>query len=227
MTHVNPILNQNAFRGRVDSGNEATPTWIALANTDWSQNVDEDFRVRFVIQETANSTNAATVDLLIEYSLNSGAYAAVTASTPIQFGTFTGATDNDATTQQLGAGTFVTGRLDSNGTVTSADLQNSETEYEYCLFIDSAQVVNADTIDLRVYDGTTALDNYTQTPRITVVEAVNVALTVANGGIQSTSIVTPNPALVETTDNLLADDEQSTSNVTAERSIQDIGLVAV
>ena len=170
MTHVNPVLRQNAFRGREDSGNEATPTWIALANTNWSQSVNEDFRVRFVIQETANSSNAATVTPLIQFSVNGGAYAAVGTTTAVKFGAFTGATDNDATTQQLGSGSFVTGRLDSNGSVTTADLQNSETEYEYCLNIDGAQVSNNDTITLRVYDNTTALDQYGVTPSITAVK---------------------------------------------------------
>ena len=171
MTHVNPILRQDAFRGRVDSGNEATPTWIVAADTNWTQAVDADFRVRFVIQETAGASNPSTVTPLVFYSLNGGGYAAVTASTPIQFGTFTGATDDDATTAQLGAGTFVTGRLDDSGAVTTADIQGSETEYEYCLSIDSAQVANSDTITLQVYDSATPLDQYGSVPSITVLEA--------------------------------------------------------
>jgi len=171
MTHVNPILRQDAFRGRVDSGNEATPTWIVAADTNWTQAVDADFRVRFVIQETAGASNPSTVTPLVFYSINGGGYAAVTASTPIQFGTFTGATDDDATTAQLGAGTFVTGRLDDSGAVTTADIQGSETEYEYCLSIDSAQVANSDTITLQVYDSATPLDQYGSVPSITVLEA--------------------------------------------------------
>lgn len=169
MTHVNAVSNQNAFRGRVDSGNEATPTWIAAANTNWTQDVDVDFRVRFVIQETANATNPLTVTPTLYFDHNSAGFVAVTTTTPIQWGTFTGSTDDDATTQQLGAGSFVTGRLDDDGTVTTADIQNSETEYEFCVTIDSAQVADTDTIILRAYeDATTPLDNYTNEPTITV-----------------------------------------------------------
>ena len=173
MTHVSAVLNQTDFRGREDSGNEATPTWIALANTNWTQDVDVDFRVRVVVAETAGATNPETVTPVIWYSYNGGAYAAVTGSTHVQFGTFTGATDDDATTQQLGAGSFVTGRLDSNASVTTADIQNSETEYEYCLTIDSAQVVNGNTIALRAYNAGVALDAYGNTPTVTVNEAAN------------------------------------------------------
>jgi len=124
-----------------------------------------------MVAETAGASNAATPSLVIEYSLNGGAYALVTGATPIQFAAFIGATDGDATTQQIGAGSFVAGELDSNGTVAAnAGLVNQETEMEYCLFIDSAQVSDGDTIALRAYDAGSALNGYTNTPVITVVE---------------------------------------------------------
>jgi hypothetical protein len=171
MTHVAANVVQQSFRGRVNSGNEATATWIAATNTNWSQDVDTSFRVRVMVAETAGASNAATPSLVIEYSLNGGAYALVTGATPIQFAAFIGATDGDATTQQIGAGSFVAGELDSNGTVAAnAGLVNQETEMEYCLFIDSAQVSDGDTIALRAYDAGSALNGYTNTPVITVVE---------------------------------------------------------
>lgn len=171
MTHVNPISNQTDFRFRVNSGNEATATWLAAINTDISIDVDTSFRYRVVVAETANSTNPLTVNLTLFFSLNLGTFTLITASTPIQFGTFIGSSDGDVTTQQVGSGTFVDGELDNTGVVADLDIQNSETEMEYCLTIDSGQVANDDTIDLQAFTGGVALDNYGNTGRATVIEA--------------------------------------------------------
>lgn len=172
MTHVNPISNQTDFRFRVDSGNEATPTWLANANIDISLDVDTDFRYRTVVAETATSSNPLTITPVLYYSHEGGAYAIVTGATPVQFATFSGATDADTTTQQVGSGSFVAGELDDDGTVSNVDIQGSETEMEYCLTIDSAQVANDDTISLRTYEAVdTPLDNYGNTGTVTVIEA--------------------------------------------------------
>lgn len=170
MTHVNPILNQTDFRFRVNSGNEATATWLAAINTNISIDVDTSFRYRVVVAETAGSTNPETVNLLLFFSLNSGSFTLITGSTPIQFASFTGSSDGDVTTQQLGSGTFVDGELDNTGVVSNLDLQSSETEMEYCLTIDSGQVDDTDTIDLRAFNSSVALDNYGNTGRATVIE---------------------------------------------------------
>lgn len=171
MTHVNPITNQTDFRFREDSGNEATPTWLAAANTDISIDVDTDFRYRVVAAETAGASSPEPFNLLLYYSLNAGAYALVTGATPVQFGIFSGASDGDATTQQVGAGSFVAGELDNTGAVTTVNLTAQETEMEYCLTLDSAQIANDDTIDLRVYNSGVALNNYGNTGRATAIEA--------------------------------------------------------
>jgi len=178
MTHVNPILNQTDFRFREDSGNEATATFLAALNTNISIDVDTDFRYRVVVAETAGATNPETVNLLLEFSLNSGAFAAITGSTAVQFATFTGSSDADVTTQQLGSGTFVDGELDNTGTVSNLDLQSSETEMEYCLTIDSGQVVNDDTIDLRVVNSGVDLDTYGNTGRATAIEVTDTLLVI-------------------------------------------------
>lgn len=178
MTHVNPILNQTDFRFREDSGNEATATFLADLNTNISIDVDTDFRYRVVVAETAGSTNPATVNLLLEFSLNTGAFAAVTGSSAVQFATFTGSSDTDATTQQLGSGTFVAGELDNTGAVSDLDLQSSETEMEYCLTLDSGQINNDDTIDLRVVDGGADLNTYGNTGRATAIAVLNTLLVI-------------------------------------------------
>lgn len=171
MTHVNPLLVQTNFRARVNTGNEATATWIAALNINWMQVVDADFRVRLEVDETATSTNAVNLDPQLFYELNgTGGFLAVTGSTPIQYATFTGATDGDATTQQIGSGSFVASELDSDGTIGTSSIQGSGTETEWCLTIDSAQVADADTIVLRVFHGASALDTYSNEPMITVDE---------------------------------------------------------
>lgn len=178
MTHVNPILNQTDFRFREDSGNEATATWLANANINISIDVDTDFRYRVVVAETAGSTNPETVNLLLEFSLNSGAFAAVTGSSSVQFATFTGSSDTDATTQQIGSGSFVAGELDNTGAVSNLDLQSSETEMEYCLTLDSGQIDNDDTIDLRVVNSGVDLNTYGNTGRATAIEVGDTLLVI-------------------------------------------------
>lgn len=171
MTHVAAVTRQDAFRARENSGNEATPTWIALANTNWSQDVDTSFRVRFVIQEVANATNPESINSLLQFSLNGGAYTTIDGTTAVKYAAFIGATDGNPTTQQLGSGTFVAGEIDDNGVTASVNLQNSETEMEFCITIDSTLVANGDIVTLEVFNNNLALDQYGQIPSITVVEA--------------------------------------------------------
>ena len=191
MTHVVALTNQTDFIGRENSGNEATPTWLAAANVDWTQDTDASFRVRFVVAETAGADAAITPSL--EFNLNGGGWVAVGVATAIQWGAFIGATDGDATTQQVGAGSFVAGELDSDGTHSTVTLNNSETETEYCLTVDSAQVANNDTLQLRVTDGGTAFDAYTNTPTITVA----VGATIAEGAGSAAGSSTASGALVD------------------------------
>ena len=70
-------LDQDTFRARNDNGDETTATWKAAANINWTQKVDENIRVRFVIQE-ANGSNAPDMTFQLEYNLNSGGWNDVT-----------------------------------------------------------------------------------------------------------------------------------------------------
>ncbi|MCP4716654.1 MAG: hypothetical protein GY868_16155, partial [Deltaproteobacteria bacterium] len=47
-----PGFQQYSFRGRTDDADESTATWAAAADSSWTQNVDENFRIRFLVQET-------------------------------------------------------------------------------------------------------------------------------------------------------------------------------
>ena len=165
-----PAYDQDAFRGRNDNGNETTATWKAAANTNWTQKVDENFRVRFVVQET-NGVSAADKTFQLEYNRNGGGWNDVTAaSSVVRAWLSPNVADGADTTQQVGSGIFVTpnaGFDEVNGQAggTALDFSGSdEVEVEYSLQIRSVDVANDDTIQLRVKGLTT----YTNTPTVTV-----------------------------------------------------------
>lgn len=167
---------QSDFRARNDDGNETTATWKAAVNTNWTQNVDEIFRLRLARLETAggalNNTSHA-----IEYSLNGGTWTTITTTTPVQFTASANVADNTATTQQITSGTYSgdPSEVDSDGNVQNAPswAGNDYVEYEAVLTIDSAQVANNDSLQIRH----AGLNGYTNTPTITVNEATNTNVT--------------------------------------------------
>jgi len=138
MTHVTANLAQDIFRFRNDDGSETTATWSAVADTNVTISGDTNFRLRIAIRETAGGA-ANNVPFDLQYSLNSGAYALVTTSTPVKVVTSANVTDGTATTQQLSSGTFVAGEIDTDGTVGNTTLEGSSTEHEWVLQLDSAQ----------------------------------------------------------------------------------------
>lgn len=177
---------QEAFRFRNDDGTETTATWKAAENTNFTLLVDanQTFRLRIELQEN-NSTGTAAA-FTIRYSKNGAAYATVTTATSdiklVASGTVADAT---ATTNQLTTSvkTHVNGQFDSNGTVANITINNQSTELEYCLQGVAANLVHGDTYDFRCYrGGTTALQTYTRTPRLTVVKTVTgmAAITLAD-----------------------------------------------
>ena len=171
---TSPAFTQVAFRLRNDDGNETAASWVANQNTNASLFAGQNYRARFLIDETASRAwTSKTWNLYV--SKNAGAYAAIASGQAINYalsGNFAQAAD---TTSQLtgGSGTFVT---DNNGMCESEGATNSGTagyyfEVEFCFQIDAAQAATGDILDLRVYDGTTALTSYTTTPSITVKKA--------------------------------------------------------
>ena len=101
-------FTQFKFRGRNDNGNETAATWKELADTNWTQKVDENFRVRFVVQETAG-VSAADKTFQLEYNRNGGGWNDVNAaSSVVRSWASPNVADGANTTQQVGSGTFVT-----------------------------------------------------------------------------------------------------------------------
>jgi len=177
MEGANPAFDQDAFRGRNDDGSESAATFKENANVDWIQNVDENFRVRFVIQETAGVASSNFQEQL-EYNLGGAGWNSVTdVSAVVRAFASTNFADRDDTTQQVGAGTFLTANdamdeVDGVGSNMLPDfVGNDEFECEFCVQIISGDVVDADTIQLRITQAGTILDTYTNTPTVTVSEA--------------------------------------------------------
>lgn len=169
---VSTSYQQYQFRLRNDDGNETAATWVAPADTNASLNVDTNYRVRFGILGTgASGWTSQTFNLYC--SKNGGAYSAISSGQAVKYSASSNFTQGDDTTRQLTVtGAFIennNGMCESGGANNSGN-DGSAFEVEYCIQIDSGQVANGDTITLRVYRGTTALNTYTVTPSITVVE---------------------------------------------------------
>lgn len=162
------LLEQASFRGRNDDGSQTTATWKDSVNTNWRQAVTTNFRVRFLVKHTGGAT---TPTFQLEYNKNSGGWNSVTtASSVCKAVNSTSITDGEATTQQVGAGTFVTGEMSEDGITAAISIgaATNETEVEYVLQLVSTDVTFGDTIELRVTNAGVALDIYTNTPAITL-----------------------------------------------------------
>lgn len=166
-----PSFTQVAFRIRNDDGSETTATWRQAINTPDTKIVNENFRVRFRIDE-GNSYAWSNLTFNLYYQKNgAGGYAAVTGSTPVQFALSGNFADHANCTTQLsgGSGTFVTsnaGMAEAQG-ITNSGTKNYLFETEFCLKFDGAQMAETDYVDLRIYNGSSAIAGYTYTPRIT------------------------------------------------------------
>jgi hypothetical protein len=163
--------DQDSFRARTDNGSETTSTWTAAADTNWTQMVDKNFRLRLLVQETAGVADTGKT-FQLEYNRNGGGWNDVTdSSSVIKAAATANVADGADTTQQLGSGTYVStnaGFDEANGQVGSMDFAGSdEVELEFSLQIVGADVANGDTIELRIK----GLDTYTNTPTITVTGA--------------------------------------------------------
>ena len=99
-------LTQKSFRNRNDDGSESSATWEHALNTNWTQDTDELFRVRFLIERAAVAQDLNTPHDL-EYRIDGGSWTSVTASsTHVQVVNSDNLTDHGDTTQQLGSGTY-------------------------------------------------------------------------------------------------------------------------
>jgi hypothetical protein len=175
-------LVQAKFRFRTDaSAVDTAATWGAAENTNWNPSITpgDKFRLRFTINSTG-STASASAAWNLRVSKNGGAFTAITTTTRtlgVIAADASASADNTAiTTNQLtaGSGTRVNGQYDETGGTGAFALgATSYMELEYGLQVVPGTVAIGDTLDFRVYNGTTALNTYTVTPRLTVASAQN------------------------------------------------------
>ena len=171
-------LDQSHFRIRNDDGTEITATWKQDEDVDETILVDTIFRVRFVLQEL--EAVAGVEDFRLQRNLASGGWVVVSdTSAVIQAADSADAevNDGDVTTNIIGGtGTFVAGEIMSSETTGSLDSNTAtsfaasgHTEMEVVIQIIGADVVDAQTIELRLLNQMDqTFDAYTQVPIITV-----------------------------------------------------------
>lgn len=168
----------DSFQGYDDDGALQLATSKAAINNNWTQNVDENFRLRFLIQETSDTAETGIV-FQLQYKLTSGGtYTDVTGSSSVVKAVATAHyAEGDTVDQLLGSGTFLDGEADEvDGQ--AGDFQAAldfvgldETECEWCLQIVSGDVTDAQHVFFRVTEGGAVLNTYTVEPDITVSEA--------------------------------------------------------
>ena len=142
-------LVQSHFKGRGDSEALNSATFDHPADSGWTQLVDQTFRVRFEVDETAGT--AETLDGQLEANLNGGSWFEVSNTS----GTVTSAlsdqfTDASTTTDVINGSalTFVAGIGSTSGAAAPVALNNSHTEVEYALRV--VGVSSGGTIGLRL-----------------------------------------------------------------------------
>lgn len=170
------VLNQYAFWARKEENDDddSSAGFITGAKDfDWTQDVDSEFRIRYLVQETSGG-NAKDVTCTVEYAIDTGggygSWITITGSTPIQY--TTGIRTNGSHCDQsylTGTGTQDTennGYSDdgSAGGVNFDPGANGHGEVEFLLIIDSAQVDDGDTIKVRINE----MDAWNSVPEITV-----------------------------------------------------------
>ncbi len=106
---ASPIVAQSNFRGRNDDVALNSTSFTHALNTNWTQDTDAPFRLRFTVIET-NARNS-TASREIYYSHNGGAYTKVTTTSgPVKLlASSQSITDDTATSQVISSGTFVAG----------------------------------------------------------------------------------------------------------------------
>lgn len=177
--HVTPVFAQNAFRGEQSWGTQSTHNWITDLDTNWVQpvaatatnEIEYAFRLRVLVAETAGGV-ANNRQIQLQRSLNGGAFGNVSAtSTIIQSAVNSNLTNGAATTQQIGAGTYVItndGVRTTDAVTSNVDYAgNDEAEILYSLNLRPADVAEGDAVSFRVLvNGSTI--TYNVTPAITV-----------------------------------------------------------
>jgi hypothetical protein len=157
-----------------DNGAANAATSKAAKNTNWTPSVsdlDTPFRLRFNIGQSGMDGSA--VPFQVYLSVDDGTFAPITTTSTngvksVASGHTSPPSDGAATTERLaGSGTFTAGEWDNTGATGSIALAVGEdTELEFCLQLDSANLTGGEKLEFHVYMDGAALDTYTVTPTI-------------------------------------------------------------
>jgi hypothetical protein len=174
MTHTAANVINDGYRGYQDdvAGAITAQTAIAAADTNFTQDADAKFHMALIATETAGG-DANNELFRLEYNLAGGGWLDVTTSTPIQAVAPTNCTTTNGssygTTSLVTGATIQATEYDTDGAdAASVSLNNSTFEYTTCLQIDSAQVSDGQTFQLRLTNAGTALDADTTICTITI-----------------------------------------------------------
>lgn len=197
-------FDQTSFQGYEDDAGEGSATPKASVDTDWNQRQDENFRIRFLVQE-ADDVDDPNVEFQLQYNLNAAGWNDVNASSSVvRSSASVNFADGDSCTQQIGAGTFIgsqNGMDEVNGLAGGANLDwtttpNQETELEFCCQVRGADTVRGDTIQLRLLkEPDIALGTYTNTPTLTV--PVGAGMQMATAELFQGTAGTEDPAIFD------------------------------
>lgn len=155
-----PYYKQEGFRARNDDGDEDEATWQEAEGQAWTQLADQKFRVRGLIGCTGASESGFRPG--IKYAVNTGmGYGTeiVCASSPaaLYFVTSPNVSSSSTTvTQQIGAGTFMSGLkgiMDSGTVQNLTTTKDREMELEAVLQVDSAFVPDGSQISFKFTNG--------------------------------------------------------------------------
>lgn len=181
---TNATWDQDSFQWYTDAGGEGTNGQGVNTNpTDFEPGTD--YRLRYLIQETAGSNQSETPTWRLEYRYdaaggtsfgswaecdsNNAEFTAVTSS-PV--------TDGGTTTQQIGGGTFNDGEfcyVDAGGAATNAmAATNGSDEFECEWVLNVASAADGYNFEFRVTrDGGTATDSTTATTQLIFASGVS------------------------------------------------------
>ena len=239
MTHVVAVWDQDSFAWYTDAGGEGT-NQIGTTNSNPTSLITvTNYRLRYLIQETAGSTVAETPIFGLEFRVDPaggtafGAWTAINSANPnFNLVSTANVTDGGATTQQIGAGTFRAGQfsyVDATDTAPTAELTATAgtDEYEVEWVLEFANAANAANFEFRViWDNAstppaTPLDSYTNTTQVSPTATTNDLL--ADDVEAAANVTTPVMAHIHV---LTANDVEAAANVTTPVMVQVVALTA-
>lgn len=152
-------LTQVHFAGRDDSAELSSGVFTYGIDSDWAQEADETFRVRFEIEGTG------TVGGTLQASVDNSSWFTVTASSGTVVGAVSECFSNADSTANLIDGSdygFTTGNAATRGTAAAVTLSSGHTELEYAARLVGDDLDTGGTVYLRVG----GLDAYYNTPTL-------------------------------------------------------------